>query len=356
MPRRLTDADYRRAAKQAGIPYKLLIAVLGQEGGQDEDGDWNTSPKGARGPAQLMPGTAKALEQRYPGLNTSTSYGNLLGGAYYLAEQKRAFKHWDLALAAYNAGPGAVKEYGGIPPYEETQNYVRNIMAKVGVLGGKVPSRAGGKSSSSPAGPSLSPAVPGPVLPSITPADVALQGVRDIAEGDWNPTRALQGLQEAQEASERAMQVQAGAPASGQRGGTPAARQSTQAVNPSKWVRVPKPAGQWPGPGQEILSFAAAIAKQSGRPIDAWDTSTHSRMTVNNNVSAHTTGDALDIPASGAKLLRLGRIALMQAGMPRREAMKQKGGLYNIGGKQIIFNTQIGGDHTDHLHIANRRG
>jgi hypothetical protein len=78
-------------------------------------------------------------------------------------------------------------------------------------------------------------------------------------------------------------------------------------------------------------------------------------MTVDGNVSAHTTGDALDIVASGARLIRLGRIALMQAGMSRREAMKISGGLFNVGGKQIIFNTQEGGDHTDHLHIGNRR-
>jgi len=361
MPQRLTEKDYRRAAKQANIPYRVLLAVLGQEGGQNPDGSWNTSRAGARGPAQLMPGTAQGLEKRYKGLDTSTSYGNLLGGAYYLREQWDRFKTLELALAAYNAGPGAVKEYGDVPPYAETQRYVRNIMAKVGVIKGtgKVPHGGGGQEvPSSPAAPSLSgPTLP--VLPSITPSDVALQGVQDIAEGDWNPTRALQGLVDAQAASERAMQQAAQAPRGQVQSSEPmpavAGGSFKVPKDIGKWVKVPKPAGQWPAPGQEILSFTAALAKASGRPLSVWDTSTHSRMTVNGNVSAHTTGSAVDIPAAGNHLIRLGRLALMQAGMPRREAMKAKGGLYNVGGYQIIFNTQIGGDHTDHLHAARRR-
>lgn len=126
-------------------------------------------------------------------------------------------------------------------------------------------------------------------------------------------------------------------------------------ADPGKWVQVPGRSGQWPGPGREILSFTAAIAQSYGRPLRAWDTSTHSRMTTSGRVSAHTTGDALDIPAAGARLTRLGRIALIQAGMPRAQAMKQTGGLFNVGGYQIIFNTNEGGNHHDHLHVGRRR-
>ena len=52
---------------------------------------------------------------------------NLEGGARYLAQQYRKFGSWRLALAAYNAGPEAVEKYGGVPPYKETQNYVKVI-------------------------------------------------------------------------------------------------------------------------------------------------------------------------------------------------------------------------------------
>ena len=69
-----------------------------------------------------MPGTAAVL-----GVDPHDPYQNLDGGARYLAQQYRAFRSWRLALAAYNAGPKAVEKYGGVPPYQETTNYVKVI-------------------------------------------------------------------------------------------------------------------------------------------------------------------------------------------------------------------------------------
>lgn len=80
------------------------------------------SPVGALGFCQLMPGTAADL-----GVDPSDPLQNLDGGARYLATQLDTFGRIDLALAAYNAGPGNVRKHGGIPPFEETQNYVRRI-------------------------------------------------------------------------------------------------------------------------------------------------------------------------------------------------------------------------------------
>ena len=80
------------------------------------------SHKGALGLAQLMPQTAALLR-----VDPMDPAENLEGGARYLAQQYRKFGSWRLALAAYNAGPEAVEKYGGVPPYKETQNYVKVI-------------------------------------------------------------------------------------------------------------------------------------------------------------------------------------------------------------------------------------
>jgi soluble lytic murein transglycosylase-like protein len=109
----------RDAAARYGVPEDLFLRLVQQESG------WNTgalSTAGAIGLAQLMPGTAAAL-----GVDAYDPTQNLNGGARYLRTQYDTFGRWDWALAAYNAGPGAVQEYGGIPPYAETQNYVAVI-------------------------------------------------------------------------------------------------------------------------------------------------------------------------------------------------------------------------------------
>jgi len=109
----------REAARRHDVPEELFLRLVQQES------NWNPralSNKGAIGLAQLMPTTARGL-----GVDPGDPYQNLDGGARYLSRQYREFKSWRLALAAYNAGPDAVKKYGGVPPYTETRNYVRRI-------------------------------------------------------------------------------------------------------------------------------------------------------------------------------------------------------------------------------------
>ncbi|MGR1582262.1 lytic transglycosylase domain-containing protein [Thalassobius sp. S69A] len=106
----------RSAAQRHGVPEELFLRLVHQESRFNKDAK---SHKGALGLAQLMPQTARLL-----GVDPLDPYQNLDGGARYLAQQYRDFGSWRLALAAYNAGPQAVRKYGGVPPYAETRNYV----------------------------------------------------------------------------------------------------------------------------------------------------------------------------------------------------------------------------------------
>lgn len=112
----------RAAARRHQVPEDLFLRLVNQE---SRFRPTAKSTKGAIGLAQLMPGTAQLL-----GVNPHDPKQNLEGGARYLSQQYRKFGDWRLALAAYNAGPGAVEKYKGIPPYAETQQYVRKILGR----------------------------------------------------------------------------------------------------------------------------------------------------------------------------------------------------------------------------------
>lgn len=126
-PMRAAPEDIVRFIQESSvrhaIPSSIVEAVAWQESRFNHAA---VSPKGARGVMQLLPTTASDL-----GVDPADLRGNIDGGAAYLAQQLRRFGDVKLALAAYNAGPKAVERYGGVPPYAETQSYVRAIMARL---------------------------------------------------------------------------------------------------------------------------------------------------------------------------------------------------------------------------------
>jgi soluble lytic murein transglycosylase-like protein len=129
-------AEITAAAKKHGIDPALLAGLVKQESGFNPNAG---SPAGARGLTQLMPGTAAGLGVT----NVLDPVQSLDGGAKYLRQQLDAFGgDVTRALAAYNAGPGAVQRHGGVPPYAETQNYVRIVQANAAQYraGGAAPS------------------------------------------------------------------------------------------------------------------------------------------------------------------------------------------------------------------------
>ena len=111
----------RQKARDFGVNEDIFLRLVQKES------SWNPraqSSAGAMGLVQLMPDTAK-------GLGVANPYDpvqSLTGGARYLAQQLKRFGSYDKALAAYNAGPGNVERYGGIPPFKETQSYVKTIL------------------------------------------------------------------------------------------------------------------------------------------------------------------------------------------------------------------------------------
>ena len=126
MPALAADPDIARAASRHGVPVRLVEAVVAVESAGDA---LAVSPKGAMGLMQLMPKTAA----RFGVTDPFDSWQSLEGGCAYLRWLLDRFDgSLSLALAGYNAGEHAVERYGGIPPFEETRDYVRKVLALLG--------------------------------------------------------------------------------------------------------------------------------------------------------------------------------------------------------------------------------
>jgi hypothetical protein len=137
---------------------------------------------------------------------------------------------------------------------------------------------------------------------------------------------------------------------------TPPAGETMPAASVGKWVTKAGSADRAGVPtNPAVLGFAAKIGRIYGQPLTIGTGSNH-REYVNNDPHGHQSdhwfGEAADIPAAGDQLTRLGQDSLIAAGMPAAQARKQTGGVYNIGGYNILFNTHVGGNHFNHLHIG----
>lgn len=115
------------AAEETRLPASLLRAMIMQESSGDQRA---TSHKGAAGLMQLMPDTARTVGVK----NLYDPGENIMGGARYLRKMLDRFGDLETALAAYNAGPGNIEKHGGVPPFAETQDYVKRVLSELSAV------------------------------------------------------------------------------------------------------------------------------------------------------------------------------------------------------------------------------
>jgi len=333
----------RQAAREAGVPIPVFTRLVRQESGGNPNA---LSGAGAIGYTQLMPGTAAGL-----GVDPHDPWQNMLGGARYLRQQLDKFGRVDLALAAYNAGPGAVEKYGGVPPFSQTQNYVKAITSGLNSrsLGGALAQPSPGQSLPTTTTDARATPMTGVADPLV---QFALSHLGDLKQ---DPSQSLNDLVAAVAAGQQP-QPQADTPSVVDQptvtptAGNPAADGWQKYVNLADNANR---AGVSINPG--VLQYVGQIGEGLGHALTIGTGTNHNQFVVGTNrESAHWTGNAADIPASGDQLTRLGQEALIAAGMPRKQALKQRGGLFNINGYQVIFNSRIGGNHYNHLHVGLR--
>jgi hypothetical protein len=337
--------DYRKIAAQMAVKYHIDPRVfqrqIAQESGFDPEAK---SPAGARGIAQIVP-------RWHPEVNPDDPIASLEFAARWMGQLYKQYGNYEQALSVYNSGkPDAYKD----PHFAsgQTYDYVRKIMG--GVEGTEVPKVGSFDAPNVRAAKQSLASISQPLTKMVLDKKAyGLQALGDIASGNFDPERTLASVQSFKK------QV----PVSGARQLAPAsdgpqepALDTGQPLDIGKWVIKSAGMDREGTPTRpEVFQFAAKLARLEGHPLTIGTGSNH-REFVNNDPSGHRSdhwfGEAADIPASGDALTRLGQDALIAAGADPNWARKQTGGVFNIAGYNILFNTKVGGNHYNHLHFG----
>jgi Transglycosylase SLT domain len=387
-----TPPDYRALAQQLAQRYGLPFfpAQIQQESGYDPNA---RSPAGAEGIAQIMPATAQGW-----GVDPHDPVASLQAAAQHMHEYMDKYHDPSMALAAYNEGEGNLAKYG-TTGLAETRDYIQKILGA---------SPAGTSAATAPVMPTAPVQPVGLQTSQPLPLALSMPSVSQLAPPpDTNPysgmlQNIIQGrgllpplemassfrsdqqpfmMQDSPLLTSRLQRAtQPGLDASGllapsltQRANTtlplPSGYQGTNTTLPStpgqsgtdipvnsRLVSLSSGADRPNVPiHKQVLDFVSQVAAEYGKPLNIGTGTNHTQYVKGTDrESAHWTGWAADIPSKGAALTKLGQAALIAAGMPASKARKQPGGLFNIGGRQIIFNTDGPGigNHYDHLHVG----
>jgi hypothetical protein len=369
--------------RKYGISGAALLAKLGKGEGNSAGGRNNPSSAGALGTYQFMPGTrAEVLRQ---------TGADAYGSPAQSTRAARIYVRRGGLLENYNPGGG--------------QAYVDYILGqKVGNVnagGGSGGRRRAGRSPAAPPGPSG--ALRGPVslqdpstgigaqegsqglaallaasqlekpqIPVTPPATPAFSSERFLAMPEGYQAPFAGAPQPKSPGLTELLELARGAQGTEGPDGLPVPEGGADFYPaPKRPARTPRgtrtgtrgrgggsvrfaPGADRPGARTKpaVKKFVRQVSAIYGEPLTVGTGTRHSQYTVDGNVSQHWDGAAADIPARGKALTRMGQAALIAAGADPKWARRQKGGLYNINGRQIIFNTTQGGDHWDHLHVG----
>ena len=319
------------------------------------------SPAGARDIAQFMPTTAPSYGVR---LGDGRIKDDIRGQVRYMLPLLRKYGP-EGALRGYNAGVGAIERSKG---FSETNQYVKRVLGSADRYGGLVDSAGTAPGQRRPGGqprivmppgvdisgllsqlgrrpaPRSGGSLPAPAFAASPTMPGTYQGF-DPGQAPAPKPDELEGLLAMIATPLEMADVQ------GREQGVPGLKPSN--VAPGKAVLAPGADRPGVSTNPRILNLVGQVAGMVGKKRLTIGTGTnHSQFTVNGNVSNHWGGNAADIPASGAELRRLGRAALIAAGMSPKEARAVKGGLFNVNGWQVIFATDEGGNHHNHLHVG----
>ena len=350
------------AAKKNGIDPGVFKSLIHHESGWNADA---RSPVGAIGLGQLMPSTAKGL-----GVDPYDARQNLDGAARYLRSQYNRFGTYRLALAAYNAGPGAVEKYGGVPPYKETQRYVKNVLAAVPTPQQTTTSKTTpvtvGSRGALPA-PAYTAPPPAALLPSVSSPgtdfeQLAFQNLSRIGRGE-SPTRVLSQFVEELSTTppKEPTYPKPGAVATPSLTNSIPAKPSTPAPQkPGVPSAVVKPGGGWGGSFNIAKSLAAMGFANN---LKAVSEKRDRKATASGGVSDHWTGSkdsyAFDLSNGSAPTPEMDRAAIQIAaalgvkydGKSELVLTTRQNG-YRV---QVIYRSSVGGNHYNHIHVGARK-